>query len=140
MPSLPLDWREVTEEAVTLLRGLLRIDTTNPPGNETPAAEFLGDYLRREGLEFKLLPSREGRANLVCRLRGDGSAGGPLLLNAHTDVVPARAEAWQRGPFSGDLHEGFLWGRGAIDMKHMAAMSAVVVARLKRSGVVLRRD
>ena len=90
--------------------------------------------MRRAPLLLLLLLLLPGaaRANLVCRLPGDGSGGGPLLLNAHLDVVPARAEAWRRPPFSGELFEGCLWGRGAVDMKHMAAMSAVVLAQLKR--------
>jgi acetylornithine deacetylase/succinyl-diaminopimelate desuccinylase-like protein len=140
MAILPLDWRTITDEAVSLLQALLRVDTTNPPGNETAATEILAGFLRKEGLSPELLAKDPARANLVCRLPGDGSGGGPLLLNAHLDVVPSRAEAWRRPPFSGEIFEGCLWGRGAVDMKHMAAMSAVVLAQLRRSNVPLRRD
>jgi acetylornithine deacetylase/succinyl-diaminopimelate desuccinylase-like protein len=139
MTSLALDWRVITDEALYLLQSLLRIDTTNPPGNEIVAARLLAAYLQNQGIESEILESAQGRGNLVCRLRGDGSKA-PLLLNAHLDVVPANAAAWKHHPFSGEIAEGFLWGRGAIDMKHMAAMSAVVLAQLKRSGVALARD
>lgn len=140
MPSFPLDWRVITDEAVALLSALLQIDTTNPPGNELPAAQRLGAYLARAGLPFEIIESAPGRGNLLCRLAGDGSGGGPLLLNAHLDVVPANPSAWQQPPFSGAVVDGFLWGRGAIDMKHMAAMSAVVLGLLARLRVPLRRD
>jgi acetylornithine deacetylase/succinyl-diaminopimelate desuccinylase-like protein len=139
MTSLPLDWRVITDEALYLLQSLLRVDTTNPPGNEIVAANLLGDYLRGQGFTPEIFESAQGRGNLVCRLSGDGSSA-PILLNAHLDVVPANASAWKYPPFSGEIAEGFLWGRGAIDMKHMAAMSAVVLAQLKRSNVPLKRD
>lgn len=139
MSTLPLDWRSITDEALKLLQTLLRIDTTNPPGNEMEAARVLADYLRDQGLSPEVLESAPGRGNVVCRLSGDGTLA-PLLLNAHLDVVPANASAWQYPPFSGEISEGFLWGRGAVDMKHMAAMSAVVLAQLHRSQVPLKRD
>ncbi len=131
--------KEMGEAAVKRLQELLRIDTTNPPGNETPAAEYLADWLTKEGLEPKLVGATPSRMNVIARLRGDGSQP-PLLLAAHTDVVPVEREYWTRDPFGGEIHDGYLWGRGAIDMKHMAVMSAAVIARLARDRTPLARD
>lgn len=127
-------------EALALFRELLRIDTTNPHGGERPAAELLAEFFRREGLEPTVIESQPTRASLVVRLRGNGKMGGPLLLASHLDVVPADAARWRHPPFAGEVHDGWVWGRGAIDMKHMVAMSAMVLALLKRRGRVLGRD
>ena len=132
LPDLGLDAQEMCQ-------ALLRMDTTNPPGNEKPAAEYLARKLGEVGLESDLLESAPGRANLVCRHRGNGSAP-PLLLAAHLDVVEAYAEHWEYPPFSGEVADGCLWGRGAIDMKNMAAMSAAVMRRLAADKVELARD
>lgn len=129
----------LAEDAQEMLQALLRIDTTNPPGNERPAAEYLQSKLEAVGLEPTLLESAPGRASLVCRHSGTGEAE-PLLLTAHLDVVAADAAAWRRPPFAGEIADGCLWGRGAIDMKNMAAMSAAVLRRLARDKVVLGRD
>lgn len=135
---MPLD-PVVADDAVKLCQALIRIDTTNPPGNERPAADLLANELAAAGIEPRILESAPGRANLIARLRGDGSKP-PLLLSAHLDVVEADAAAWTRPPFSGDIVDGFLWGRGAVDMKHMAAMSVAVMTHLRRAGVKLARD
>ena len=127
------------ERAVRTLQSLVRFDTTNPPGNETAAAELCADLLRDEGLEPKLIESAPGRTSVVARLRGTGEKG-PLLLSAHLDVVPADPADWERPPFSGVEHEGWIWGRGAIDMKHFAAMAMHVLGVVKRSGAKLSRD
>ena len=130
---------ELGDEAVKHLQALLRIDTTNPPGNETPAAEYLADYFTQQGLAPTLIGETPDRKNVIARLKGTG-AKPPLLLAAHLDVVPAEPESWTHPPFAGEIHDGYLWGRGAIDMKHMAVMSALVVARLKQEGVTPERD
>ncbi|MBI3071157.1 MAG: M20/M25/M40 family metallo-hydrolase [Deltaproteobacteria bacterium] len=130
---------QLFDETLELLRTLIRIDTTNPPGNELPAAELLADYFRRAGLEPVLLESAPGRGNLVVRVRGDGTLP-PLLLTGHLDVVPAEADAWTHPPFSGDVADGCVWGRGAVDMKQMVALSAAVVAAMAREGRKLTRD
>jgi len=135
-----IDMDTAGAEATELLRALIRFDTTNPPGNEEACAAFLADHLRQGGLEPEILTPAPGRANLVVRLRGDGTGGGPLLLNAHLDVVPAEAERWTHPPFAAELADGFVWGRGAVDMKNMAAMSATVMRLLARSDVRLTRD
>jgi acetylornithine deacetylase/succinyl-diaminopimelate desuccinylase-like protein len=130
---------ELGDDAVKHLQALLRIDTTNPPGNETPAAEYLADLFVRAGLAPTLIGETPDRKNVIARVKGSG-AKAPLLLCAHLDVVPAEPESWTHPPFGGEIHDGYLWGRGAIDMKHMAIMSALVVARLKKEGVTLERD
>ena len=127
------------EDAVRHLAALIRIDTTNPPGNETPAAEYLAEVLRASGLEPTLVGAEPSRQNVVARVKGTGEAP-PLLLASHLDVVPVEPERWRHPPFSGEIHDGYLWGRGAIDMKHMAVMSALVACRLKAEGLHLRRD
>jgi acetylornithine deacetylase/succinyl-diaminopimelate desuccinylase-like protein len=127
------------QRALQLFQELLRIDTTNPPGNETPAADRCARELREAGLEPILVGRTPERQNVIARLKGDGSKA-PLLLNAHLDVVPAEPSAWKRPPFCGEIHDGWVWGRGAIDMKHMAAMSVAVVCELARAKVPLARD
>jgi acetylornithine deacetylase/succinyl-diaminopimelate desuccinylase-like protein len=134
-----MDWDLIIEQATTLLQQVLRIDTTNPPGNETPCIEHLAAILQREGIEPVVLEPAPGRGNLVARLTGDGSLP-PLLLMGHVDVVPAEAGKWERPPFSGDLVDGVVWGRGATDMKQMVVMELMTLLLLKRQGVSLRRD
>jgi len=130
---------EIGDDALEMCQALLRIDTTNPPGNERPAAEYLDGKLQAAGYQTRLIDSAPGRANLVCRYAGSGKAA-PLLLTAHLDVVEAYAEHWRQPPFSGAIAEGCLWGRGAIDMKNMAAMSAAVMRRLASEKLRLDRD
>jgi acetylornithine deacetylase/succinyl-diaminopimelate desuccinylase-like protein len=121
------------EEATELLQALIRIDTVNPPGNETHAAEALRTYLARNGVESELLARMPERANLVARL--PGGDGPSLLLMAHTDTVLADAEEWEHDPWSGDLVDGEVWGRGALDMKGHVAAVTVAFASLAREGV-----
>ena len=123
---------EVHAGALTLFRDLLRVDTTNPPGAEEAAAKVLGQWLEAAGLKPKILVSAPGRANLVCRIGPD--SGDPLLLNGHLDVVPADPQRWTHPPFEAEVADGWIWGRGAIDMKNMVAMSAAVMAHLHTSG------
>jgi acetylornithine deacetylase/succinyl-diaminopimelate desuccinylase-like protein len=127
------------EDAVRHLQALIRIDTTNPPGNETPAAEYLADLFTQAGIAPTLVGAIDTRKNVIARLKGDGSKG-PLLLAAHLDVVPHEPSEWKHGAFSGEIHDGYLWGRGAIDMKQMAVMSALALIRLKQEGIALKRD
>jgi acetylornithine deacetylase/succinyl-diaminopimelate desuccinylase-like protein len=116
-----------------LLQELIRLDTVNPPGNETQAAELLRDYLAESGVESELFAKVPERANLVARLPGSG-AGPSLLLLSHTDTVVADAAEWQVDPWSGELRDGEIWGRGALDMKGQVAASAVAIASLAREG------
>jgi len=137
-----MDWNEIENESVELFRGLLRLDTTNPPGNEKIAAEYLADALAADGLDPFLVDSAQGRTNLVVRLGAtvDEPVGGPLLLAGHTDVVPAQDDDWRQAPFSAAEVDGCIWGRGAVDMKNMVSMSVMVAKLLAREGGVRRRD
>jgi acetylornithine deacetylase/succinyl-diaminopimelate desuccinylase-like protein len=130
---------ELAEHAFRLCQRLLRIDTTNPPGNELVAAELLAEELSDAGLEPLVLQGAPGRGNVVARLSGTGEKA-PLLLTAHLDVVEADPSAWTYPPFCGEVHDGYLWGRGAIDMKNMVAMSVAIIARLAREGLRPKRD
>ncbi len=130
---------EVEEEASELLSDLIRIDTTNPPGNETKAAEFLADKLAKEGLVPEVLESVEGRGNLIVRVKGTGE-GPSVLLLSHLDVVPAKPEEWSIHPFSGMIRDGFVWGRGALDCKGLVAVEALVVMLLAREGFKPKGD
>jgi acetylornithine deacetylase/succinyl-diaminopimelate desuccinylase-like protein len=120
------------DEVTELLQELIRLDTTNPPGNETRAAELLRDYLGDHGVESELIARVPERANLVARMRG--GEGPKLLLLSHTDVVLADPAEWNADPFGGELREGEVWGRGALDMKGQVAAEAVAIASLARDG------
>ncbi len=128
------DVHEVTlrEEVTGLLQELLRLNTVNPPGNETRAATLLREYLARNGVEAELYSRVPERANLVARIRGGD--GPSLAFLCHTDTVLADPAEWARDPWSGDLVDGEIWGRGALDMKDQVAASAVAFASLAREG------
>jgi acetylornithine deacetylase/succinyl-diaminopimelate desuccinylase-like protein len=127
------------DEAVGLLQSLIHLDTVNPPGNETAAAEVVRMYLADHGVESELYARVPARANLVARIPGRG--GGPrLLLLSHTDTVLADAAEWDLDPWSGELRDGHVWGRGALDMKGHVAAAAVAVASLAREGFEPRGD
>jgi acetylornithine deacetylase/succinyl-diaminopimelate desuccinylase-like protein len=119
--------------AVELLRDLIRIDTSNPPGAERPAQEMLRDVLSRAGFECELAGTSPERPNLVARLRGEGD-GPTLCLLGHADTVPADASEWARGPWSGDVVDGEVWGRGALDMKGQVAAEVAAAAALASGG------
>jgi acetylornithine deacetylase/succinyl-diaminopimelate desuccinylase-like protein len=121
------------DEAVGLLQRLLRLNTVNPPGNETAAAELLREYLEANGVEVELYARTPERANLVARIRGAGD-GPSLCFLSHTDTVVANRAEWSRDPWSGDLADDHVWGRGALDMKNQVAASAVAIASLAREG------
>ena len=128
--------------ALELLRALIRVDTTNPPGNETEAAQLLQVALEPAGVQTQIIESAPGRGNLVARLRGSGEAP-PLMLMGHLDVVPADASNWTYPPFAATVADDFVWGRGSTDMKQMIAMSAVILLCLAESAQTkgpLKRD
>ena len=138
-PAADIEWTKVRAEAVQLLQELIRIDTTNPPGNERSAALHLQKLLDSDGVETRVLDVAQGRANLYARIKGDGSRR-PLILLSHTDVVMAEPQRWTVPPFSGELRNGFIYGRGAIDMKGTATVHATLMRLLKRLNVSLKRD
>ncbi len=130
-------------EVVTYTSDLIRIDTTNRGGGdcrERPAAEYAAARLAEAGIEPALLERTEGRTNVVARVEGTDPAAGALLLHGHLDVVPAAAGDWTVHPFSGEIRDGIVWGRGAVDMKNMDAMILAVVRGWARQGVRPRRD
>ena len=124
---------ELQSEAIELLSQLIRFDTVNPPGNERPAIEHLDRYLRAAGFETQLLAADDNRPNLVATLTGLDD--GPVLgLLGHVDTVLADPSDWSHDPWSADVADGFLWGRGSLDMKNQVAAEAVGAATLARSG------
>jgi acetylornithine deacetylase/succinyl-diaminopimelate desuccinylase-like protein len=147
-PSLDLD------ACVEHLRGLIRIPSVNPPdggpevaagrdpaGGETAAARYCAEVLGGAGIASEVVELTRGRGSCIARLEATGPATEPpLILLGHIDVVPVDAESWTRDPFAGDLVDGIVWGRGAVDMKNMVAMELGVMLALKRSGAELRRD
>ncbi len=138
-PAPGPDFDAAEKEALSMLQAYLRVDTTNPPGNERLAAEFFREILDGEGIENRVYDLGEGRANILARLPGRG-LGRPILLLNHLDVVPADPERWSVPPFSGDVRDGYVWGRGATDMKGTAVCQLMTLLLLKRSGAVLDRD
>jgi len=126
------------DEVTALLQALLRLNTVNPPGNETQAAELLREYLARDGIECELFAREPHRANIVARIKGGD--GPSLAFLSHTDTVLADRAEWDRDPWSGDLVDGEVWGRGALDMKDQVAASAVAFASLHREGFVPSGD
>src|SRR5207244_2567090 len=131
--------RAVGREAATLLSQYVAINTTNPPGNELLTARWLKAVLARDGIEAQVFEPQAGKANLYARLKGDGSAR-PLILLNHMDVVLASPEYWTVAPFSGVVQDGYVWGRGALDMKGEAIAQLMTLLALKRAGVPLKRD
>lgn len=138
-PGDPPDWAALGREAIDVLSRYLRIDTTNPPGNETPAARFLKDILDREGIEARVIEAVPGRGNVYARLRGDGTRPAVVLLN-HVDVVPADRRYWSVDPFAGVIQDGYVWGRGALDMKGHGVVELMAMVALKRQGIPLKAD
>jgi acetylornithine deacetylase/succinyl-diaminopimelate desuccinylase-like protein len=142
VPTRSIDWPALERESLALLRDYLRVNTTNPPGNELEAARFLRDFLAKQGIEAQILDTAElgaGRANLYARLKGDGTKRAIAVVH-HMDVVPATAGTWSVPPFSGTLRDGFVYGRGALDMKSEGIAQIMAVVALKRGGVPLTRD
>jgi acetylornithine deacetylase/succinyl-diaminopimelate desuccinylase-like protein len=131
----------IAEEAACLLSAYVRIDTTNPPGNELAAARFLRDILARDGIASQIVESAPGRANLIARLPARAAkAGGALVLMHHMDVVPAKAGEWSVPPFEGLLRDGHVWGRGSIDNKGGGVLTLMTVLLAKRLATPLPRD
>ncbi len=139
LTTAPIDWSVLGQESIEHFKQLLRIDTTNPPGNEIEAATYIARLLDREGIDYQMVEAEPGRASLVARLRGTGKRGA-LLLNGHLDVVPADPEAWEHPPFAAEEADGCIWGRGAIDMKNMVTMGLMTLITLHRRKVALDRD
>jgi len=131
--------KEVETEVTQLLSDLIRINTTNPPGNEMEAAKYLAKNLSREGFNCELFESALGRGSVITRLKGTGEKPSLLLLS-HLDVVAANAGEWSVDPFGGLVKDGYVWGRGALDMKGMTVIEVMALKLLKRNNVKLKGD
>ena len=138
----PIDWSALQSESVQHLRNYIRVNTTNPPGNEIEGALFLKQLLEREGIEAMILDTAAlgvGHANLYARLKGSGAKKAIALVH-HIDVVPAVASYWTTDPFGGEIKDGYVYGRGALDMKGQGIAHLMAMIALKRSGATLTRD
>jgi acetylornithine deacetylase/succinyl-diaminopimelate desuccinylase-like protein len=134
-----IDWPVVAAEALEVLRAYLRIDTSNPPGREAPAARYLGSLLEAEGIACEYVETAPEREALIARVPGDGSRRALMLAN-HTDVVPVQREFWTTDPFAGEVRDGRIIGRGAIDMKSVGVMQLFAMILAKRLDLPLARD
>ena len=135
----PVDWDEVAAESLSHFSALLRIDTSNPPGNETAAAAYLRDVLAAEGIDGRLFALVPGRDNLVARVEGNGSKA-PILVMGHTDVVGVQPENWSVEAFGAVRRDGYIYGRGALDDKDNVTAGLMLLLMLKRAGAQLDRD
>jgi acetylornithine deacetylase/succinyl-diaminopimelate desuccinylase-like protein len=134
-----MNWSALGDETVDVLRRYLAIDTTNPPGNEIEGARFLAEILAADGVTAEVAESAPGRGNAMARLRGDGSLGA-IVLHHHIDVVYADRRYWTVDPFGGEIRDGYLYGRGALDMKSTGIFQLVAVLALTRARIPLKRD
>lgn len=135
-----MDTRSIEQDASSYLQKLIQFDTTNPPGNETVAAEWVVSLCREIGLEAEVVESAPGRGNAIVRLRSKGATQRPLMLTGHLDVVSVERERWTHDPFGGELIDGFIWGRGALDMKSQVAAGMAVILALAKQEIELDRD
>src|SRR5215469_4709996 len=136
----PLDYGKLTQEAADLLSKYLQIDTTNPPGNELPAAKLLREKFLEDGIPATVWEPQPGRGIVAARLHGGGHRTKALVLLSHLDVSRANSQRWQVPPFSGQIKNGSVWGRGALDDKGPGVIELMAMLALKRSGVLLNRD
>jgi acetylornithine deacetylase/succinyl-diaminopimelate desuccinylase-like protein len=130
---------EIEQEITRFLSDLIRINTTNPPGNETAAAQFIAQYLAKEGFKTEVIESAPGRGSAITRLAGSGQKPNLLLLS-HLDVVAANPTEWSVNPFDGTVKDGYVYGRGAYDMKGMTAIEVLTLKLLKKNNVPLKGD
>lgn len=139
LPAQEIDWGRYQEETVRRLVEYLQVNTANPPGNEMKAARFFQEWFEAEGIPVEIYEVAPGRANLVARLKGSGSKR-PLILANHADVVNADPAGWSVDPYSGAIVDGKVYGRGALDMKGLGLLQAMVFVILHREKVSLERD
>jgi acetylornithine deacetylase/succinyl-diaminopimelate desuccinylase-like protein len=133
-------WESFERETLDHLRALIRLDTTNPPGNERLAADYLGAALGRESIESVTVEPQPARASLVARIAGRDRNRPSLMLSSHTDVVPVEASRWTREPFGAEIAQGCVWGRGSIDMKSKCAMDLGLAIAIRRAGAIPNSD
>src|SRR5919112_1199139 len=128
------------DEVADLLVDLIRINTANPTHPERPAAEWVAQKLDEVGIASQIIEAAPGRASTIARVEGTDSSRPPLLIHCHLDVVPAEASEWSVDPFAGEVRDGYVWGRGAVDMKDMDAMTLALVRQWARTGLRPPRD
>jgi acetylornithine deacetylase/succinyl-diaminopimelate desuccinylase-like protein len=133
------DWKTTDAETMKYFTSLIKIDTSNPPGNETQVAKYLQGILENEGIPSKLVGANPQRLSVIARLKGNGSKK-PIIVMGHTDVVGVQRDRWSQDPFGGALIDGYVWGRGTIDDKDKVIGALMTILLLKRSGVQLDRD
>ncbi|MGD9359523.1 MAG: M20/M25/M40 family metallo-hydrolase, partial [Desulfobacterales bacterium] len=129
----------MSHDAVELLSQYLQIDTTNPPGNENRGVAFFSRIFEEEGIAYKSYEALAGRGSIKAVIPGTGEKGAIILLN-HIDVVPAKADEWSVHPFGGEVKDGFIYGRGALDMKSLGIMEMMAFLEVKRQGLTPCRD
>ncbi len=134
-----VDWEKLKAESLLHFQSIVRINTANPPGNETAVVNYLKAAFDREGIPYKIFAAEPGRANLVARLKGNGSKK-PILIMGHTDTVGVQREKWPVDPFGAVLKDGYIWGRGTTDNKDCVAAGLMLMLQLKRLKVPLDRD
>jgi acetylornithine deacetylase/succinyl-diaminopimelate desuccinylase-like protein len=140
MPTiLSSDNRPIYERPVELLQNLMRIDTTNPPGHEVECITYINELLKEGGFDIAFFAKDKNRPNLITRLKGQGKAA-PLMLYGHVDVVPTAKQVWTYPPFEAIIADGFIWGRGALDMKGGIAMMLAAALRAKAEGLAPAGD
>ena len=139
-PPKTIDYDKLTQEATDFLSKYIRINTTNPPGNEMEAAKFLKEKFLSEGIPATTWEPEPGRGIIAARLRGIGEKKKALVLQVHMDVVPANAAEWKIPPFSGEVKDGAIWGRGAADDKGPGVIAMMALFAIKRAGILLGRD
>ena len=128
----------IEDEALDWLQAFVQVDTINPPGNETRAVEFIANILESEGIPYQTAESAPGRGNIWARLEGGDEPA--LIMLQHTDVVPADMKYWTTDPLSGEIRDGYLWGRGTLDMKGTGMSQLATFVSLHRAGIPLNRD
>ena len=138
MPAIKM-FTEIEQEIAEFLSELIQINTTNPPGNETKAAQFIAEYLAKDGFKSEIIESAPGRGSIVVRLKGSGEKPNLLLLS-HLDVVAANPAEWSVEPFAGVIKDGYVYGRGAYDMKGMTAVEVFTLKLLKKNKVPIKGD
>jgi acetylornithine deacetylase/succinyl-diaminopimelate desuccinylase-like protein len=134
-----IDWAKTNKEIFQDFTSLIKIDSSNPPGNETQVAKYLQSVLEKEGISSMLVGADPNRLSLIARLKGNGSKK-PILIMGHTDVVGVQRDRWSEDPFGAKLIDGYIWGRGTIDDKDLVTGALMTMILLKRSGVPLDRD
>jgi acetylornithine deacetylase/succinyl-diaminopimelate desuccinylase-like protein len=141
MSNANIDWDAISREATQALSGYVQIDSSHPAGRTVETAAFLREHLEAEGIDCRVYQSPEaGKVNLVARLHADKPSGKPLLLSSHMDVVQAVADDWRFDPYSGEVADGYVFGRGSLDDKGMGVMELMTMLLLKRNNAPLTRD